>query len=351
MPDIPLPAGSAPAYRVPPPALADRIAWPDDFGTRFAIFVDTEEEFDWNAPLSREARDTSAMTALPEAHRRFAACGIPLTYMIDHPVASSTQAVDILRALLADGRSAIGTQLHPWVNPPFDETLNAINSFPGNLPIELESAKLDTLTAIITSAFGTPPRAYRAGRYGIGPATLALLAARGYRLDSSMRARYDYNQEGGPDFTAIGNHAFRTGPDGAIVELPLTTVFTGIFRSGGAPLHRALGAVPHGRGLFARARLLSRVALTPEDMPLGEALEAIRVALGEGVRVLNLSFHSPSVAPGNTPYVRDAADLAAFFAWWDGVLTLLDRRGVRPAGLDDLLAAADGGLATPRPRP
>ena len=86
--------------------------------------------------------------------------------------------------------------------------------------------------------------------------------------------------------------------------------------------------------------LLSRVALTPEDMPLPDALEAIAVAAGEGGRVLNFSFHSPSLVPGHTPYVRDAADLSAFYGWWEAVLGDLARRGIAAASLDQVIAAA-----------
>ncbi|MDB5703382.1 MAG: WalW protein [Sphingomonas bacterium] len=328
---------AAPGYRVPPPATADLVAWPDDFGTRFTIFVDTEEEFDWDAPLERDNHAVSHIVALPEAHRRFAGRGVPLTYMVDYPIATDPQAIDVLRAVTADGVSAIGTQLHPWVNPPFDEALTPFNSFAGNLAEALEAAKIDLLTDAIATAFGQAPRAYRAGRYGIGPATLGLLAARGYALDSSMRSTYSYAEEGGPDFAAIGNQAFRA--DG-IVELPLTTVFTGLARRAGIGLYNGLARVPKGRGIFARAHLLSRVALTPEEMPLADAREAVAVAVGEGVRVLNFSFHSPSVAPGHTPYVRDAVDLAAFHHWWDRILDDLDRRGVAPASLGEIIDAA-----------
>ncbi|MEZ0243318.1 MAG: WalW protein, partial [Sphingomonas sp.] len=160
----------------------------------------------------------------------------------------------------------------------------------------------------------------------------------GYRLDTSLRPAYDYSGEQGPDFTAIPNHAYRVG---GIVELPFTTVFTGALRGQGAGLYRTLGALPKGRGVAARLHLLSRVSLTPEDMPLSDALEAIRVAAGEGLRVLNFAFHSPSVEPGHTPYVRDAADLAAFWRWWDAVLDLLDREGIANASLAELLAAAE----------
>ncbi|CAN5477926.1 hypothetical protein BH10PSE14_BH10PSE14_14510 [soil metagenome] len=324
-------------YVVPPPDSASLVAWPADFGTRFTVFVDTEEEFDWDAPLTRDTHATTAIAALPETHRRFAEHGVPLTFMVDYPIVTDPFAVDILRAALADGMSAIGTQLHAWVNPPFDEPLSPTNSYAGNLPPALEAAKLDTLGEAITAAFGAAPRVYRAGRYGIGPATVALLGERGYRIDSSMRARYSYAQDGGPDFRAIGNHAFRIGN---LVELPLTTVFTGRAARWGTPLYDRLGAVPKGRGVFARAGLLSRVALTPEDMPLNDALEAVAVAVGEGVRVLNFSFHSPSLEPGHTPYVRDAADLAAFHHWWERIFADLARRGIRAVSLDALIEAS-----------
>ncbi|OYY72168.1 polysaccharide deacetylase family protein [Sphingomonas sp. 28-63-12] len=337
MPDREPPANRAGSYRPPAPAPADLIAWPADFGTRFTVFVDTEEEFDWNAPLSRDSRATTAVQALPSAQARFAAAGVPLNFMIDHPIVSDPAAVDILRTILAQGNATIGTQLHPWVNPPFDEAVTPYNSFPGNLPPALEAAKLDVLTTAIAGAFGTPPIAYRAGRYGIGPQTIGLLAARGYRIDSSMRSRYDYGGEGGPDFAAIGNAPFRVS---GMIELPLTTIFTGLLRRAGQPLYGRLGKLPRGRGLFARTGLLARVALTPEEMPIADALEAVRIALGEGAPLLNFSFHSPSLVPGHTPYVRDLADLAAFDCWWDRMLALLDSCGARPIALTDLVATA-----------
>lgn len=324
-------------YRVPSPAADSLVRWPEAFGTRFVVFCDVEEEFDWSRPLDRRERSTLAMAAFPDGHRRFADRGVGLACMIDHPVATDPAAVAILARVLEDGRSSIGAQLHPWVNPPFTEAVTPANSYAGNLPPALEAAKIEALTDAIAAAFGRAPTAYRAGRYGIGPRTLSLLAARGYRIDSSIRARYDYRRDGGPDFGAIGNAAFRR--DG-LVELPFGSVYTGLLRRSGAVLHRAAARLPHGRGLLARSGLLQRVSLTPEDMPLAEALAAIDTAVGEGERLLVLSFHSPSLAPGHTPYVRDAADLAAFHRWWEAVLNRLDRLGVAPATLDQIAAAA-----------
>lgn len=307
------------------------------------VFVDTEEEFDWGAPFRRDNHGTRHMAALPAAHARLAALGLPLTYMIDYPIATCPRSAEILRALIADGQTAIGTQLHPWVNPPFEEKVSCYNSFAGNLPLALEQAKLKTLTDAIERATGTRPIAYRAGRYGIGPNTLETLAGLGYRIDSSMRSGYCYAREGGPDFSAVPNHAFHVA---GLVELPLTTVFTGGLRRGGAGLYRRVGALPHGPGIASRLGLLSRVALTPEDMPLADALEAVRVAVGEGVRLLNFGFHSPSIEPGHTPYVRDADDLARFYRWWDGVSALLARLGVGGVSLAELLEATEVACST-----
>lgn len=323
-------------FRPQPPAPDAVVAWPESFGTRFVVFVDTEEEFDWSKPLARDNRSVAAIAALPAAQARFAASGVPLALMVDHPVATDHRAIDLIGPLLTGG-TAVGTQLHPWVNPPFEEVLTPANSFAGNLPRTLEAAKLTTLTDTIEAAFGTRPVAYRAGRYGLGPASFELLESLGYRLDSSMRPGFDYAPEGGPDFSALGNHAFRIG---SLVELPLTTVFTGMARAGGMSLYRAAGRVPKGRGVIARAGLFQRVPLTPEGITATEAITAIRAAVADGVRILSFAFHSPSLVPGHTPYVKTEADLQAFWRWWDAVLAELDGLGVRAAGLSDVIAAA-----------
>lgn len=327
-------------FRPPAPAPQALVRWPEAFGTRFTLFVDTEEEFDWTAPFRRDGHGTAAIAALPQAHRRFAERGIGVVYLVDYPVAADPAAAAVLREVLADGRSEVGAQLHPWVTPPFEEQLSVPNSFSGNLPEQIEGAKLDRLGRAIKDAVGYAPRIYRAGRYGLGPHSLKLLHARGYRIDTSMRSAFTYAGEGGPDYRAIGNRAFRTGPDNALLELPFTTVFTGRARAAGTRLHTQLQRLPKAAGVASRLGLLNRVALTPEGVPLGEALEAIRTAVDDGVRLLNFSFHSPSLVPGHTPYVRDAGDLLRFWTWWEGVFDLLDRLGVRPVSLDEILAAS-----------
>ena len=331
-------------WRMPPPTAAERVSWPASFGTRFTIIVDTEESFDWNEPLARTGHDCAAAAALPTAATRFAALGAAPAYVVTHPIATDPAAVDALCRVIADGRSSIGTQLHGWVTPPFDEPLTRRNSFAGNLPRALEAAKLDALTGAISAAFGKRPTLFRSGRYGIGPHTTALLAERGYLVESSARAHYEYVAEGGPNFRVVDNAAFvRDG----LLELPFSTVFTGRARRLGPALYHLADRVPRGRAMLTRAGLMSRISLTPEAMPLGDALEAVRVALGDGNRLLNFAYHSPTLVPGNTPFVRDAADLKLFWRWWDGVTGLLAQRNVAYATIDEIRCAACGAASAP----
>lgn len=323
-----------------PARAADRVKFPVDFGQRFAVFIDTEEEFDWTQPRSREATATSAIRYLPEFQRLMDAHGICPTYLIDYPVADNPQSAEILSAMLATGNCRVGTQLHAWVNPPYDEEIIPINSFAGNLPIELERAKLVALTQRITNAVGVRPTIYRAGRYGIGPNSAALLEEAGYLVDVSVRPHFDYSNEGGPNFLRHNARPYWAGPSGNLLELPLGVSYTGQLRRYGRLLYG--DGQSNGRRLagLSRAGMLSRVALTPEDMPVDDVKRAIDTMLSDGQQFLSFSFHSPSLTPGHTPYVRNSADLTNFYGWWDKVLTFLAARKVLPASVDEILAAA-----------
>src|SRR6185437_7074269 len=66
---------------------------------------------------------------------------------------------------------------------------------------------------------------------------------------------------------------------------------------------------------------LERAKLTPEGTRLSEAKRLTRRLLRDYQhRVFVLSYHSPSLDPGHTPYVRTQRDLQAFLAWIEGYL-------------------------------
>ena len=310
-------------------------------GRRYFLFVDTEEEFDWDAPFRRESNQTTAIAALPEAQRRFRAAGAIPCYLVNYPVVANAASAAIMSALVQEQGAVIGTHLHPWVNPPHVEPVNRYNSFVGNLGAQAEGDKLRVVTEEIARVCGERPVIYRAGRYGIGPDTARLLLAEGYRLDVSVRSRFDYRAEGGPDFTGYPLWPWWIDRDRGLLELPLSTAFVGGLRGLGESGYRWLGRIPRAHGVFARTHLLERIALTPEGVPVADALRAIDALIDDGIGFFSLSFHSPSLVPGHTPYVRDADDLAMFWRWWDAVFNRFARAGIEGGDPRALIAAAD----------
>jgi hypothetical protein len=244
----------------------------------------------------------------------------------------------------------IGAHLHPWVNPPFEEVVNRRNSFPGNLPRALESDKLRVLGDEIETRFGTRPVIYKAGRYGIGPSTAAILEEQGYQVDLSVCPFMDFSSIEGPNFSASSPHPYWFGRDRQILELPLTIGFTGPMRR----LSCMMASQPRLarlrlNGVLNRLNLASQVWLSPEGYQAREHMRLTRDLYADGLRVFSFAFHSPSVEPGHTPYVRSQGDLDSFLdrcrRYFDFFLGDFGGCPGTPLELRDLLS--QGGIPQP----
>lgn len=321
------------------PANAVPVRFADDFGQRFILTVDTEEEFDWSKPIAREGHTVRSIARLAKFQEFCEGQGICPVYLIDYPIATSPAAGDILRDAVQAGRAEIGVQLHPWVSPPFEEEITVRNTFAGNLPPALEREKFMRLRAAIKANFGADPLIYRAGRYGVGPNTAEILIDGGIAIDTSVRARFDYSVDGGPNFRDFPIRPYWLDQSAGLMEMPLTTVYWGLLRQLGPWLYPKMWRVPRLRGALARIGLLERIPLTPEGVTLEEAVRGIDIAVDEALPLLVFSFHSPSLAPGFTPYVRSEDDLDALYDWWRGVFAYLAQRGVKPVNVRQLMAA------------
>ncbi|MEY4500441.1 MAG: hypothetical protein RIS52_331 [Pseudomonadota bacterium] len=316
------------------PPVGQRVKFRAGDAPKFIVSVDTEEEFDWTRPFNRLETETRTIARMPFLTKRFNEAGVKPVFLCVYPVVEHEASGAIMRRLVEEDRCEIGAHLHPWVTPPYEEVVNIHNSFTGNLAVGLQKAKLRCLTEQIEHCTGVRPVIYRAGRYGIGPSTLSILEEQGYRIDVSIRPLFDYSNEGGPDFRSHPNWAWRSSE--GILQVPLTTGRLGVLR-------RTVNISGNGwsANTLARLGLLTRVPLTPEGIPLAEALEAIRILHGEGQDLFCLSFHSPSAGIGYTPYVRDEADLKAFWKWWAHVISLLLKLGVEPTTYTGLLDTMD----------
>lgn len=277
------------------------------------VVVDTEEEFDWTAPFDPASTATTNIAQQHRAQDLFDAHRVVPTYVVDYPVATTPDAVAVLKPWLDAGRCDIGAHLHPWVNPPFGEPVDAHHSYACNLPGELEAEKLAALTAAIERAFGRRPAIYKAGRYGVGARTPDVLRRLGYATDVSVVPHTDFRSDGGPDFTALPDRPFLAAE--GLLALPMSVHFVGMAAAAGPRLFPMLARAPrplHLPGIAARLGLLERLRLSPEGHGAADLIRQTEAALARGERLLMLTYHSSTLLPGATPYAPTAADRDRF---------------------------------------
>jgi hypothetical protein len=286
--------------------------------------IDTEEAFDWAAPFDPASRSVEHMAAIGRVQAIFDAQGVVPCYLVSYPIVAQQAGYRPLAPYLEAGRAIIGAHLNPWVTPPHAEAVSARNSYPGNLPPPLEAAKLAALAARVERALGIRPTLYKAGRHGKGPSTEGILEAQGFEVDLSPAPPTDCRADGGPDYRHESPRPFWFGRGRRLLCLPGTGAFVGAAAALGPALQPLLErrrvAWLRPVAIASRLRLLERLRLTPEGFTLAEMLRLTRALLARGQRTFVLSFHSPSVVPGNTPYVRSDAELAAFLGRLRGFL-------------------------------
>lgn len=282
------------------------------------VVIDTEEEFDWNAPFDRAKTSVEAMRHIGLAQGLFDEFGIRPTYVIDYPVASQATGYEPLKEFVDSGRATVGAHLHPWVSPPHTEDVNPFHSYPGNLPPELEEQKLRQLTDTIERTIGTRPTIYKAGRYGFGPNTGAILEKLDYVVDLSPAAAFDLTGDGGPDWSETPARPYSFGTEGNLVGFPTSGAFVGWLARFAPGLYRKTQNGPlatlRAPGILSRLGALERLMLSPEGYTLAHQKRLTRALLARGPQVLTFAFHSPSMQPGHTPYVRTESDLQDFLS-------------------------------------
>lgn len=296
----------------------DYVEVPASMPPQLFVVVDTEEEFDWSAPFSRDNTSVSAMRHIHRLQSILDRHRIRPTYVIDYAVSHQRDGYAPLKEIADSGRCRIGAHLHPWVTPPHAEEINRRHSFACTLGT-LEAEKIRILRDDIADRFGKVPATYKAGRYGFGPSTAEALEALGFDIDLSVNPRNDYTNEGGPSFVGFDTTPFFFGRRRRLLELPCSTDFSGALAGSLGPvLHRAASTPAlrrlHAVGVMARLHVVNKTMLSPEGHSLAEMQALTRSLLARGVRTFAMTLHSPSVQPGCTPYVRTERDLQEFLA-------------------------------------
>lgn len=199
--------------------------------TKVFITIDTEED-NWG-DYNDTVGTVENIKALPRLQSLFNEYGAVPTYLINYPVASQQQSVDVLSSILKEGVCEIGTHCHPWNTPPLEEDLNARNSMMCNLDYELLIRKMGYLHKTIEDNFDIKPVVFRAGRWALNEDVARCLSELGYLVDTSMSPFVDWSGNYGPNFRDSSTHPFYFKADnirshdktGELLEMPPTIGF------------------------------------------------------------------------------------------------------------------------------
>jgi len=289
------------------------VYYPTDMKPILLVVIDTEEEFDWKKPVNSSNCAVGHMDYLDRCQDIFNEYNIVPCYVVDYPIVSQQAGCRLLKKFHSAGQCEIGAHLHPWVNPPFAEGALAAQSYPGNLPFDLELEKMRVLKSLVDTEFGQNTKVYKAGRHGFGPNTEHILQLLGFEIDVSVSPPVDYSQDGGPDYTHYTAHPFWFGQN-RLLELPMTGAFVGNAGRYSPDVYKLAQTLKKMRvpGILSRLNVVDRLVLSPEGFNQREHRKLTEALFKTGSRVFTWSFHSPSLVPGHTMYVKNDKELTQF---------------------------------------
>ncbi len=283
---------------------------------KLSIVIHAEEEFNWDDGFYRSNTSVSHGEELIEFVDEIIQCGGKVTLAMDYPFITSPDGKRVVRHFKSrEGENIeFATHLHPWVNPPFEDENNEVksyNSFPGNLPKDLEFKKLKILTEEIEKEVGTRPTTYLAGRYGIGENSAEILKSLGYKVDLSISAYSNFSHAEGPNFVGYSNKVHN---DGALTYIPHTCSIISLSQTIENHINlnpSRLDYIQKNKlpGLLSRLLRIKKYRLSPEGFTFDHMKELTESQMRIGQKEFLLSFHSPSVKLGGTPYVRTQSKL------------------------------------------
>jgi hypothetical protein len=277
---------------------------------KLSVVIHTEEEFDWSGGFSAKNNQVTHAKELFAMCEDMLAIGCKITLALDYAFVDSEQGQWFIDSMLEKHRTSIefAAHLHPWVIPPLmgdtEQFIEERDSYPGNLSEALEFQKLSALTHKIEALTEVRPRAYLAGRYGVGPNTYQILERLGYNTDVSITPFTNYEHQQGPDFSNYNNTAIKKG---LISCIPHSTGYISYLSSVSDWLNREVNRLPtlnkHILGKILLKLLgVKKVRFSPEGFSAPEMRKLSASLKRIGIDHLIYSFHSSSAMLNGSPY-------------------------------------------------
>jgi hypothetical protein len=303
---------------------------------KLIITIDTEGDNQWDPALPRSTDNIRFIPRFQDLCERY---DFPPTYLCTYDVAAVPAFDEILLPLHENTRAEIGAHLHPWTSPPFSrwDRSETVAAYPSELPAGVFARKLESLTTLLASKLGAPPRSYRAGRWGLSAAHIPVLLQCGYIVDCSVTPLVSWGDAGArergqdfreapatPYFMAWGDPA-REGASG-LLEVPVTILYTNAWMRRSPWLRAA-----HRRCRKTRpARFLNRMfSIAPQwfrpfsDMSVARLKAVYDTARRLELPVVEMMFHSSELMPNGSPHNPTAESVERLYQRLEGIFVYL----------------------------
>jgi hypothetical protein len=322
---------------------------------KLIITVDTEGDNQWEARLPRSTENIRFIPRFQELCQRYA---FSPTYLCTYEATASAAFDDVLLPVHRSGRGEIGAHLHPWTTPPLSpwDRSEVAPAYPSELPAGVFAAKLACLTRLLADKLGSPPRSYRAGRWGLSAAHIPFLLELGYIVDCSVTPLVSWTDRGarerGQDFTdapvmpyfmAWGDPG-RPGRSG-LLEVPVTILCTNALMRDSSLLravYRRYRKTPPARAMNWLFAIAPRWFRPFSDMSVARLKSVYASARALGLPTIEMMIHSSELMPSGSPHNPTVAAVDDLYARLDAIFGYLAAEGVIGSTLTEFAQAFRG---------
>ncbi len=296
--------------------------------TKLVITIDVEEKGEiWAGDYSDRDPDVSYLGNIDKLQSLFDKYGVRPTYLLSFPVLKNKKIVELFKKIEKDNRCKLGTHIHAWNTPPFEEQICERNTYLCNLDPVLSEKKLKNLAEKFEKEIYHKPSSHKFGRFGMDPEGLRILKKLGYNVDTSVTPFTNHPK--GPDFSDFPVRPYFPSigkKQKQLLEIPATIRFTRKDEKRWQMLFQFIKKkLPsfHIVGIIDILGICRRINLNPENSDFKRMKKISNILIKRKEPVLHMMFHSSNIVVGGTPYVKDKKMHNEFFERLENILDYL----------------------------
>ena len=313
--------------------------------TYFMISIDTEENqwdaFNDKATVKNIECITEKFQTLCEQY------GIKTTYLVNNPVIEAHSSQKIIKKLADSGNCEIGMHLHPWrLSPHIPNYQFPRDSHITNYSSDIIGEKIKKLFHEIQNLTQKPCRTFRAGRWSMSMDAMEHLFKLGVNIDTSITPYISWEKGGGNNYLQSSLHSYKflspnflePNENGNAYEVPPSVGWTRGDLDTMYLIEKFINKIPllsRAKGILYHLNLVKKVWVSPEQVNLKDMIMLCQNLMRQRQLYIHAMFHSTSLLPGASPFIRNEKELALFYAKIEKLFQYIQSEQLRPVTISE----------------